>query len=57
MIAKYIIDRESLYSSDYGNAQIELIDGNFDDKIKLKTHIPVIYRILKYNRKKARKNG
>ena len=57
MIARYTIDRESLYKGDYSKTKINLIKGSFDEKIKLKTPIPVIYRILKHIRKRKGKNG
>lgn len=57
LIARYTIDRESLYNCDLSKAEIKLIKGSFDEKLKLKTPIPVIYRILKYIRKKRYKNG
>lgn len=56
LIARYTIDRESLYKGDYSNTEIRLIKGSFDEKIKLKTPVPLIYRILKHIRKKALNN-
>ena len=56
MTIKYIIDRKSLYNGEYDNAKVELISGSSDDKIKLKSHLPVIYRIAKILRKRERKN-
>lgn len=47
MIVKYTIDRKSLYNADYQNNDVTLLEGNFKDKIKLKTHLSVIYRIIK----------
>ena len=57
MIARYTIDRESLYNEEYSNVKIKIIKGSFDEKLKLKTPVPVIYRILKHIRKKKYKNG
>jgi len=57
LIARYTIDRESLYNEEYSNVKIKIIKGSFDEKLKLKTPVPVIYRILKHIRKKKYKNG
>ena len=57
LIARYTIDRESLYNEEYSNVKIKIIKGSFDEKLKLKTPVPVIYRILKYIRKRKGKNG
>lgn len=55
MIVRYTIDRKSLYCGDYENSDVELIDGDFNDKIKFKTHLPIIYRIIKKLRRSKNK--
>ncbi len=57
LIVRYTLDRNDLYSGDYQNSHQELLSGNYTDKIKLKTHLAVIFSLIKYNRKKAIKNA
>lgn len=55
MIVRYTIGRKSLYNRDYDNSDVQLIEGNFNEKIKLKTHLSVIYRIIKKMRRRESK--
>ena len=55
MIVRYTIDRKDLYNGDYNDSDIQLIDGEFTDKIKLRTHLSVIYRIIKKMRRRESK--
>lgn len=57
LIAQYTIDRESLYDRKYSNVKVKIIKGSIDEKMKFKTPIPVIYRIIKIIRKKKCENG
>ena len=57
MIAKYTIDRKRLYDSKYEQSKINILEGTKKDKIGLKTHIPVIYTIIKTNRRKELKQN
>ena len=47
MIVRYTLDRKSLYNGDYDNSEVKLIEGDFSDNIKFKTHLSVIYRIIR----------
>ncbi len=57
MIAKYTIDRKMLYNSKYKHSKITILEGTKKDKIGLKTHIPVIYKIIKKHRRKELKQN
>ena len=56
MIVKYIIDRNSLYNGEFENANMEIVKGSLKDKLELKTHLPVIYRIAKNLKRKEKNN-
>jgi len=56
MVVKYTIDRDSLYDGEFENAHKEIVKGSSKDKLELQTHLPVIYQILKYIRRRENKN-
>lgn len=51
MIVKYTIERKSLIDCDFDDVDIELIHGDFDDEIQFKSHLPIIYGIIKKQRR------
>lgn len=55
MIIKYTIDRKSLIDCNFDNADIELIQGDFEDEIQFKSHLPIIYGII--NKQRRLKNN
>lgn len=46
-----------LYNSKYKHSKITILEGTKKDKIGLKTHIPVIYKIIKKHRRKELKQN